>query len=203
MIHYVCKSNESKPLKFLLRGPLGESVFDVRLIYAKTRSVVYSASLRNSILANYQSDFWKVKGRILVFFYSLHRECFSVLASSSRLWIKQTQKRWQNFLVISLVYFSNYVIDGEYYRFHCVGYVVRIYWFSLIVCIRNAFLYWHPVLQISCVFLDTSNQWGTPLSLARNRKHWSMTLNRSLQVFMQVYFSFVKIQKLIREMKLK
>ena len=88
--------------------------------------VVYSASLRNSILANYQSDFWKVKGRILVFFYSLHRECFSVLASSSRLGIKQTQKRWQNFLVISLVYFSNYVIDGEYYRFHCVGYVIRI-----------------------------------------------------------------------------
>ena len=150
--------------------------------------VVYSASLRNSILANYQSDFWKVKGRILVFFYSLYRECFSVLASSSRLWIKQTQKRWQNFLVISLVYFSNYVIDGEYYRFHCVGYVIRILvFFNSLYQECFSVL---AVLQISCVFLDTSNQWGTPLSLARNRKHWSMTLNRSLPWILPQYCHF-------------
>ena len=34
VIHYVCKSNENKPLKYLLSGPLGESVLDVRLNYA-------------------------------------------------------------------------------------------------------------------------------------------------------------------------
>ena len=141
--------------------------------------VVYSASLRNSILANYQSDFWKVKGRILVFFYSLHRECFSVLASSSRLWMKQTQIRWQNFPVISLVYFSNYVIDGEYYRLHCVGYVVRI-----LVFFNSLYQECFSVLassfaDILLFFLDTSNQWGTHLSLARNMKHWSTTLKTS------------------------
>ena len=34
VIQYVCKSNENKPLKYLLSGPLGENVFDVLLIYA-------------------------------------------------------------------------------------------------------------------------------------------------------------------------
>ena len=31
------KSNENKPLKYLLGHPLGENAFDVRLIYAGTR----------------------------------------------------------------------------------------------------------------------------------------------------------------------
>ena len=52
LIHYVCKSNESKSLKFLLSGPLWESGFDVRLIYAKTRKrSFYSSTNPNSILA--------------------------------------------------------------------------------------------------------------------------------------------------------
>ena len=45
VIHYVCKSNESKPLKFLLSGPLWESGFDARLIYAKKRKrILYSST---------------------------------------------------------------------------------------------------------------------------------------------------------------
>lgn len=45
VIHYVCKGNESKPLKFLLSGPLWESGFDVRLIYAKTsKRSLYSST---------------------------------------------------------------------------------------------------------------------------------------------------------------
>ena len=38
VIHYVCKCNENKPRKFLSRAPLGANVFDVRLIYAQTRT---------------------------------------------------------------------------------------------------------------------------------------------------------------------
>ena len=34
VIHFVCKSNENKPLKFSLSGLVGGNVFDVRLIYA-------------------------------------------------------------------------------------------------------------------------------------------------------------------------